>query len=91
MLLLVFVTVTKPTELGWICDPDLQPPAPEAGWQRGEQPSLSVDSPQSLLAPGIPRVKQPPSPASFIQGHPSTFDITIISMFSELYIFLNAL
>lgn len=44
----------------------------------------------SLPPPGIPRVKPPPA-AWLVQCHPRLFDTTIISLFSELYIFLNAL
>lgn len=31
-----FVCVIQPLELLLICDPDSQPPSPEAGWERGE-------------------------------------------------------
>lgn len=41
--------------------------------------------------PRVPWVNQPPSPACLTQCHHDTSDITIIPVFSELWIFLNAL
>lgn len=77
----------SPNPPSWIYDPDLQP---QLQRQRGEQPSPSVDFPVTANS-WHPSSEATPSSCRFIQCRPSTFDITIISMFSELYIFLNAL